>query len=60
MILLFSFLMLIALVFVFLFKLGLTDNMKPDILPDFTMYGFPVITAVYLTASAIIRFKRKE
>ncbi|MBR1528074.1 MAG: hypothetical protein IJ642_02080 [Oscillospiraceae bacterium] len=58
--LLFSVLMMIALVFVFLFILGLTDNMKPEILMNFTVFGFPLAMAVYMTAIAVIRRKHIE
>ena len=44
----FAFTMLVALVFCNLALLGLVDNMKPEFLFDFTVFGWPIVTFAYM------------
>ena len=59
--LLFSFLMLVALVFMDFYNMGMatTANMQPEILFYFAMFGFPIGTAVYMILIVAIHPKQE-
>lgn len=59
--LLFSFLMLVALVFMDFYNMGMatTANMQPEILFYFAMFGFPIGTTIYMILIVVIHPKNK-
>ena len=54
----FSILMLAAIVFVLFLMTGLTDNMRPDWMSSLTGFGWPIFSLVFMIVAEVLAVKK--